>query len=295
MNKEPSCGLYADPMIYDILYTPGTWREINALERIEAEFARRLGQRLDSDRLWFEPACGSGRYLRTAARRGRRIAGYDIDPAMLDYARKRGTRMGNSTLQIFQADMADFQNPAKAVGIPTRGVDFAFNPVNSIRHLKSDGEMLNHFEQMAALLRPGALYVVGLSLTDYKELQPEEDYWTGTRGRCRVNQLVNYLPPEQGVKLGRSKQLERVISHLTVERNRGTVDHFDHAYDLRCYDRRQWSTLIRKSALDLVGSFDALGRPAPDHLLPYQLDVLVKNEGDPIGNRSINPMGTATA
>ena len=275
MNQEPTLGLYADPMIYDILYTPGTWREIDALERIEKEFARKQGRPLDPDRLWLEPACGSGRYLRVASGRGRRTAGFDLDQAMLEYTKRRGSRSSDCPPRLFQADMADFLASAKTAGIQPGSVDFAFNPVNSIRHLGTDRELLRHLEQISEMMRPGAVYVVGLSLTDYELLLPEEDTWVGTRGRCRVQQLVNYLPPDPDVGTPRAKQVERVVSHLTVERP-GGVEHFDDAYDLRCYDRRQWARLIRKSALDLGASFNARARPAPDHLLPYQLEVLVK-------------------
>ncbi len=281
MNQEPTCGLYADPKIYDILYTPDTWRELDVLERIESEFAINSGGTLEPDRLWLEPACGSGRYLRTAAKRGRRITGFDLDPAMLDYAQKRCSLPGHPLPVLFSADMADFLPAARAAGVEPNSVDFAFNPVNSIRHLQTDEEILSHFEQIASLLRPGALYVVGISLTDYSELLPEEDFWVGTRGRCRVSQTVNYLPPKTGLqgdnkpgsKLTRDQQVERVISHLVVERPGGN-EHFDHAYDLRCYDQGQWTSLIENSALNLVGSCDARGRAAPDFLLPYQLHLL---------------------
>ena len=54
MNQNSTCGLYADPMIYDILYTPGTWREIDALERIEKNLANNSYRSLAPDRLWFQ-------------------------------------------------------------------------------------------------------------------------------------------------------------------------------------------------------------------------------------------------
>ena len=46
-------------------------------------------------------------------------------------------------------------------------IDAAFNPVNTIRHLESDRAMLRHFAQMADIMKPGAIYVVGVSLIDY--------------------------------------------------------------------------------------------------------------------------------
>ncbi len=253
-------GLYADPMIYDILHTPNTATEVSALERIEAAFC---SDSTASGRLWFEPACGTGRYLRVAAGRGRRVAGFDLDPAMVEYARRRVPR-------CFVADMRDFAATAANAGLPAGCVDFAFQPVNSIRHLEDDAGMLSHFAQMAAILEPGAVYAVGISLTDYAWLFDDEDLWEGTRGRCHVSQLVNYLMPEPGTERAR---IETVISHLTVTRPRGQ-EHFDDRYDLRTYSREEWDTLIAGSALRHVGSFDAFGQPLGERLAPFQWEVL---------------------
>lgn len=257
-------GLYADPMIYDILYTPGTAGEVTALEKIEKGFG---GGKPRRSRLWFEPACGTGRYLRVAWGRGVRVAGFDRDPGQLEYARGRikGPLGG-----LFVADMEDFANAAARTGLRKGSVDFAFNPVNTIRHLESDQAFLRHFDQMADLLKPGAVYVVGLSLTDYENLMPEEDLWIAARGKCQVSQLVNYLPPEPGTKTAR---VETVISHLTVTRPRGT-EHFDDTYGLRTFDQKQWRNLVKRSRLELVGSFDAFAEPVECRALSYQLEVL---------------------
>ena len=256
--------LYADPMVYDILYTPGTAGEVTALEKIEKEFA---AGRTRSDRLWFEPACGTGRYLRVAEGRGRRVAGFDRDPGQLDYARGR---LKGPPGGLFVADMEDFAAAAARSGIKKNSIDFAFNPVNTIRHLESDRAFVRHFDQMADLLKPGAVYVVGLSLIDYKNLLPEEDLWVATRGGCQVSQLVNYLPPEPGTATTR---VETVISHLTVTRPRGT-EHFDDTYGLRTFDKKQWRDLVKRSRLEHAGSFDAFAAPVEDRTLNYQLDVL---------------------
>ena len=265
-------GLYEDPVLYDILHTPGTAAEVMALERIERAVCDRS---LDPDRYWFEPACGTGRYLRVAARRGRNVAGFDRSEAMIKYAKKRQTKVGQGCL--FVAEMTDFLAAANsagiAAGIRLGTVAFAFNPVNSLRHLPDDAAMLAHLDQMAAILRPGGVYIVGISLTDYDQLWPEEDLWEGARGNCRVRQLVNYLPPEPGTALDR---IERVVSHLTVERPSGE-EHIDDIYELRSYDQKQWRDLVSRSRLELVDSFGGDGQPLADHFPPYQLEVLVNS------------------
>ncbi len=257
-------GLYADPSLYDILYTPGTAAEVDALERIE----RRYGTGpLPSGRLWFEPACGTGRYLRVARGRGRTVLGFDRDPGQIAYA---GRHLAGSGRQLFVADMRDFSRAFTKAGGRPHQMTFAFNPVNTLRHLPSDIAVLAHLDQMARVMAPGGLYVVGLSLVDYDWLQPEEDTWVGRRGRCQVTQLVNYLPPEPGTDRARS---EKVISHLTVSRPRGE-EHFDATYDLHCFDEKQWRRLLRRTGVARLASCDATGRPLAGRILPYQLEVL---------------------
>lgn len=257
-------GLYADPVVYDILYTPGTAAEVDALERIERRFTERPP---NPDRLWFEPACGTGRYLRVATRRGRRIAGFDRDVGQLDYARRRLTCPPG---HLFKAEMTDFAAAFAAAGLASDDMVFAFNPVNSLRHLTNDDALVRHLRQMTEVAAPGALYIVGLSLVDYDWLFTEEDVWTATRGRCRVTQVVNYLPPEPRTPRARR---ESVISHLTVTRPRGQ-EHFDDSYDLHCLDQQQWRRVLRRAEVAHVASCDGTGRPIVDRILPYQFEVL---------------------
>jgi len=257
-------GLYADPLLYDILHTPGTAAEVTVLERVEKRYT---SAPLQPDRLWFEPACGTGRYLRVARRRGRRVAGFDLEPNQLDYARRH---LNTPARHLFGADMVDFTAAFDRAGLPRHRITFAFNPVNSLRHLPSDAACHEHLAQMARIMAPGGLYVVGLSLVDYNSQLPEEDTWTGRRGRCQVTQLVNYLPPEPGTRRARR---ETVLSHLTVTRPRGE-EHFDSRYDLHCWDEEQWQQLLRKSGVTRLASCDGAGRPRDGHELPYQLEVL---------------------
>ncbi len=256
--------LYADPALYDILYTPGTAAEVDALERIERRYANGPLRR---NRLWFEPACGTGRYLRVAEGRGRRVAGFDLDERQIAYARGR---LRCPARHLFAADMEDFSAAYEQADLPAGGVTFAFNPVNTLRHLGSDAAFARHLTQMADVMAPGGLYIVGLSLVNYDWLFPDEDTWQGTRGRCQVTQLVNYLPPEPGTSNARREQ---VISHLTVNRPRGE-EHFDDCYDLHCCNRRQWRRVLARTPASWLGSCDAFGEVVEDGALAYQLEVL---------------------
>ncbi len=250
-------GLYADARIYDILHTPGTAEEVDGLVRTE-EFCCSAPAK---SRLWLEPACGTGRYLRVARARGINCIGFDLSTDMIDYARTRASRASsNAHERYFVASMTDFASDLD------RPVSFAFNLINTIRHLESDAAMLGHFEHIAQVLSPGGMYAVGISLSDYGQEKPSQDVWKGARGPCRVRQVVRFTPPVRGRK-------ERVDSQLTVSTPTGKSLHKS-TYFLRTYSRKQWLSLIGRSHLRLVETVDPDGSPIPVPEVGYAVFLL---------------------
>ncbi|MCC6677851.1 MAG: methyltransferase domain-containing protein [Phycisphaerales bacterium] len=290
--KIECADFYSLTELYDILHTPGTAREVDGLERIARKFAPgavrtkskdhdRLGgspitgtKRVTESPVWLEPACGTGRYLRVLARRGYRAIGFDKSAEMVAYAEERlGARAerhgsesrattgratgGRAAARVFVAGMEDFDRRLRGVK-----VDFAFNLINTIRHLPSDRAMVAHFDAMARAMKKGAVYIVGLSLTAYGRERDDEDLWKGRRGATEVTQIVQYLPPPPEVRRGPGARTERVISHLVVRSGERTRD-ITSAYTLRCYSLKQWMKVVEKSALEVLASIDEDGN---DHL-----------------------------
>lgn len=250
-------GPYDDPWLYDVLHTPGTAREVDGLERIAARFVKRPARGLG---VWLEPACGSGRYLRVAAGRGRRVIGFDLSEAMVAYARERARRLGLAgRSRYFVGDMTDFGGEVEA-----GSVDFAFNTINTVRHLESDEAALAHLRCVRRALKAGGVYAVGLSLCAYGVEVPSEDVWSGRRGGLGVTQTIQYLPPaaRSGARNNTGGRFERVISHLEVKSG-GRVHHVDSAYRLRGYNERQWRELVGRAGLRVVGVVDERGRDLP--------------------------------
>lgn len=196
-----------------------------------------------SRRLWLEPACGTGRYLRTARSQGINGIGFDLSPEMIAYARARAARtQANAREQYFVGSMTDFASHLD------RPISFAFNLINTIRHLGSDAEMLAHFEQIGQALAPRGVYAVGLSFSLYGHEQPSEDVWEGGRGQCRVQQVVQFTPPTRG-------RHEQVISHLCVTTPEGE-DHRTCQYTLRTYSAPEFTELIDRSCLRMLDVID---------------------------------------
>ena len=262
---QPS--LYADALVYDVLHGPGTAEEADAIERIAARFTEKDPGTL----AYLEPACGTARILRTLARRGRRVAGFDLSEDMIAFARERLAAIASEDrARAFVADMTEFANE---LGPGT--IDCAFCTINTIRHLPDDESMRACLGEVARTLTPRGVFVVGLNLSDWRVEGESEDPWDARRGSMRVHQIVQYLPPSDAQSARR--RLERVISHVTVE-TPSRVVHDDCAYDLRCYSEAQWQELLEKSALAEVGVVDErandIEAPAPT----YALRVLARRK-----------------
>jgi len=173
---------------------------------------------------------------------------------MIAYARRRLRSLGlGSRARLKVADMSSF-----ASEFEEQSVALAFNTINTIRHLPDDAAFLAHFEQMSRVLRPTGIYVVGISLNAYDQEEASEDTWEGARGRCRVRQVVQYLPPD------RRRRVEEVFSHLAITRPSGTETR-DDRYGLRAYNRRQWRRLLLRSKLEIVEVTSDRGESMQDH------------------------------
>jgi SAM-dependent methyltransferase len=256
---------YEHPSVYDILHAAGTAEEVTGLERIERRFSRSVrGGR----RRWLEPACGSGRYLRVAAGRGVRVMGFDRERRMVEYARE-GFRRRGLRGDHWVADLERFRAPVRAT--------FAFCPINTLRHLGSDGAVLAHLGCMRRALAPGAVYAVGLETCRYGVDFPSEDVWEGSRGRVHVHQLISYRPATRRVRA------ERVHSILTITTPGGSRELITR-YTLRSYSFGEWRGLVRRAGWRILGMCDARGA-----------DALVGPSGEPVGGYALYVLGPVPA
>jgi len=182
---------------------------------------------------------------------------------MIEYARARMRARGLARRSTLVAgDMERIDRLVQA-----SSVHFAFNTINSIRHLTTDAALDRHLRAMSRVLVARGIYAVGLSMSDYEHETESEDVWEGARGRCRVTQVVQYLPPT------RRRRIETVISHLSIERPRG-VEHIDSRYELRAYDLRQWLERLDASPLSLEAVVDEHGRDVDVERAGYAIFIL---------------------
>jgi SAM-dependent methyltransferase len=251
-NSHATQDIYADPMVYDVLHSPGTAKEVDGLIRLAGRFVKGPVRRV------LEPACGTGRYLRFFAARGFDVVGMDLSEAMAEYAEPRVRKAGQRArgrqpkVEISAGDMCDMRT------VETASVDFAFNMINTVRHLQNDEQLRRHLNEVARAMRPGAVYAVGISLSVYGFEGVSEDVWGGKRGGMSVHQVITYFPPK-GATAGRERYRgEAVHSHLTILRS-GKESHIDSRYELRSYSQAQWDAAILSSGLRTRAIVDEVG------------------------------------
>lgn len=220
--------LYAEPELYELLEAPSTPAELDLIERLFAAHG-------NGGRRALEPACGTGRLLAALRDRGWRADGYDREPKMVAYARRR---LRGTAGRVWLGDLRSFR--------PAGRYDLAFCLQGSIRHLPSDAAASSHLRAVASALAPGGIYLVGMDLADYGRPEPDEETWEA--GTVRQAQLS--LGPD------RRRRCERVLQFISEgERLRSF------RYDLRTYDVSQWRAVVERSPFELAATYDPWLKP----------------------------------
>lgn len=225
--------LYDHPRYYDVIFDEGTAEEADFLEAVWAKHCRRRVKRL------LEPACGTGRLLIELAKRGYEGEGFDASEAMLRHGRKRAG--GRVTLS--EQRMESFRVGKK--------VDAAYSLISSFKYLLTESAALAHLERVAASLKSGGLFILGLHLTDYRRERPVHERWVVTQDGLRVICNTRTWPADQ------SRRRERVRNRLRIEEADGTLRLHESEWEFRTYAAVQLRRLLSKvKDLQLIASYD---------------------------------------
>ncbi|MHB8863381.1 MAG: class I SAM-dependent methyltransferase [Pirellulaceae bacterium] len=163
--------VYDYPRYYDLVYGSDWKAEFDFLCRTFERYTQRV-------RKVFEPACGTGRLLFRLGKAGYQVSGLDLNARAVEYCNRRLQRHGLPA-SVWVGDMIDFHLRSR--------VDVAFNMINSFRHLRDGSSARAHLASVAAALRPGGLYVLGLHLTPTRGVASTEESWSARRGHLAVN------------------------------------------------------------------------------------------------------------
>jgi SAM-dependent methyltransferase len=228
---------YDHPEYYEAIFGTDTAREMDFLLEVNRRYGTG-GKRL------LEPACGAGRLVAEAARRGCSVVGYDISEKMLAHARERLTPTWRRRVRLYTSRMEDFYRPELE-----EQVDLAFNLVSTFRYLDSEQAALSHLESTRRLLKPEGLYVLGFHLTDYTRKHPEHERWVEHLGKDTVVCNTREGLPDRRLRRSTMRNRLRITGpekDLLIE---------THWY-FRTYDLTQARRLFRGAGLQVVAVYD---------------------------------------
>ena len=236
---------YDQALYYDIIFDVDTAKEADFLEALSERYGRGAPGRA------IEPACGTGRLIVEMGRRGWSMAGLDLSEGALKFARLK-VREAGLRAKLVHAPMQDFRLPGR--------YDLAFCLVNTFKYLLNDDDARAHLSCVAAALRPGGIYVLGLHLTDYADRSSGAERWRGARDGVEVTCSIEGDAPD------RARRIERVRARLTV-RQEGQRRRFQSDWTFRTYGPRQLQTLLKSvPELEHVATHDfdfRIDRPTP--------------------------------
>lgn len=241
--------IYDHPKYYDLVFGA----DCAAESAFILECADRYCQSPSSKVRLFEPACGTGRLLWFLSRRGYSVAGLDLNAAAVAYCNDRFERRGEKP-PAWVADMSDFRSP--------RRFDVAFNTINSFRHLTTASAAKSHMDAMAAAVRPGGLYLLGVHLTPTAVPPSDGESWSARRGHVAVNTHMWFIDRDS------RKRIERFGIYFDIHRPVGTA-RINDVLVLRSYTRLQMNRFLQScKQWQIVQTYDF----AYDMDLPITVD-----------------------
>ncbi len=252
---------YDTPLYYDIVFDEGTPQEADFLEAAFYKHSLPDASARSSSRRprLLEPACGSGRLALEMARRGWRVAGFDGNPRMIAFAQQRLAAAGlRPKPRLWEDWMQSFTLPEGVKG----GFDLAHCLVSTFKYLRTEKDAAECLRRVAAALRPGGLFLLGLHLTDYLSGREEHERWVAKREGVEVICNTHTWPADAKARV------EELRTRLKVT-DAGRTHVQETRWQFRTYNAAQLKSLLKKvPELELVIVHDF----TYDFTAPRQLD-----------------------
>jgi len=228
---------YDHPQYFDMVFRDETAAEVHFFEKAFARFAQGQVRRV------LEPGCGSGRLVAEMAARGYQLTGVDLSQPMLDYLARRLRRRGLSAeLRCEDMTSMEFESP----------FDAAFCTFNTFRHLTDEPAALQHLRNVAALLRPGGLYILGFHLIPM-DADPEcTERWTAKHAGTTVHVTLKVID------FDRKTRREMLRVSVKAQKRSGDIERIRSEFPLRIYTPAQAKRLLGKVSdlYEIAGIYD---------------------------------------
>jgi SAM-dependent methyltransferase len=229
ISRMTGTAWYDTPHYYDIIYDRETEKQASFLEEVmlrHGHWNKKTPLRI------LEPASGSGRLVAAMAERGHQVSGFDVNENTLAYARARlAAKKLRATL--WHDRLEDFTLPKN------RRFDMAHCLVSTFRYVLAEDDAVSHLRSVAASLREGGLYLLGLHLTDYAHNRADHERWVEERGETHVVCNTHTWPPN------RKARTEALRTRLLITQ-KGQTHRQETCWVFRTYSAAEMRRLLRK-------------------------------------------------
>lgn len=233
---DHSVDCYDRPQYWDLAFSEDTSSEADFVAAAAAKYC-------DFEvRTLLEPGCGGGRLVTELGRRGFEVQGWDLSENSVAFANSKLSEEGLPGTVLVRDMKTDIADPP---------VDSAYCLVSTFRHLLTEADAVQHLQNMAASVRPGGLYILGLHLLPPDADEEDEEDWSVTEGSVTVDIHLNVADCD------RVKRLETLQFVMTVRDDGKVTDVFQSDYRMRLYNANQITDLFAKvPEFELLDVFD---------------------------------------
>lgn len=214
------------PQYWDLAFDEDTQEEATFIQDAVAKYCDFPLQTL------YEPGCGGGRLVVEMARRGFAVQGIDLSSASVAHA--------NSRLQAEQLPECVAVGDMRTHRIAPP-VDVAYCFVNTFRHLLTEEDAVLHLQSVAASLRSGGLYLLGLHMLPPDADEEDEEEWSVTQGNTTVNMRLDAGDCDREQRLETLRFQMEVLDSQHPQPLRFASD-----YRMRIYEAQQMLALLDK-------------------------------------------------
>ncbi len=239
LNDNSLHKFYNYPKYYDKAFTRDVKSDISFFKKCFQQYSDKEVKRV------LEPACGPGMFLEILPEYGYFALGYDLNPAMVEYAKEKLKRSGLTANQadVIEGNMEFMKFDEK--------FDAAFICINSLGYLKSEEEISSHFKAMAESLKAGGIYIVEISCKcdDIKNEKKIDDTWYVKEENfdLELTWAINWYDLEQRIR--------HVDFHMIINDN-GYKTEVEEAHELRLWIFDEFKQFLKSSGFEIVGIYN---------------------------------------
>ena len=192
-----------------------------------------------------EPACGPGMFLELLPEYGFYALGYDLNPAMVEYAKEKLKKSG---INIDQADV--IEGNMKNMRFDEK-FDAAFICINSLGYLRSEEDISSHFKVMSESLKKGGIYIIEISCKcdNIRNEKRFDDTWYVKEGNLELELTwaINWYDIEQRIR--------HVDFHMFINDN-GYKTEIEEAHELRLWIFDEFTQFSKSAGFKILGIYN---------------------------------------